>query len=280
MDSLVSTDWLESELGAPDLRILDATLFLPGSGRDARAEYEEAHIPGARFLDLEEVSDPDSDLPHMMPPPHIFASRMQRLGIGDGNRIVLYDNSPLHSAARGWFMLHAYGAQTVALLDGGWQKWQAEGRPTESGRSAPRAGHFTARLDERRLIDKADLARLVGSPSVQIADARSAERFEGRGEEPRAGLSAGHIPGSRNLPQGEFFRADHRWKPPEELRRLFDAAGVDPSAPLVATCGSGITASVILFAAHLVGGTDGRLYDGSWAEWGADPAAPKAKGPA
>lgn len=279
MDSLVSTEWLEAELGASDLRVIDASAFLPGSGRDARAEYEAEHIPGAVFFDLEEISDEASPLPHMLPSDHKFASRMQSLGLGDGNRFVVYDNSPLHSAARAWWMLRIFGAHYVALLDGGLQKWKAEGRPLAGGREQHRHGHFTAYLDRKAVVDKAQVQALIGG-TEEIVDARAPSRFAGSEPEPRAGLEPGHIPGSRNAPQSIFFNEANEWKRGDDLRAVFDAAGVDLSRPMITTCGSGVTAAVILFGAHLLGKNDVRLYDGSWSEWGADPATPKAKGAA
>jgi thiosulfate/3-mercaptopyruvate sulfurtransferase len=280
VDSLVSTQWLEAELGAPDLRVVDATLFLPGMGRDARAEHEAAHIPGAVYFDIDDVADRDNPVPHMLPSAHKFASRMQTLGIGDGNRIIVYDNSPLHTSARAWFMLRAYGAHYVAILDGGMRKWAAEGRPLESVVQPHRHGHFTALLDEGAVADKAFVRGLIGGESHVIADARATPRFTGAAAEPRPGLASGHIPGARSLPQSEFFRADNSFKQGAELRAAFDAAGVDLAKPLVTTCGSGVTACVILFGAHLLGKTDVKLYDGSWSEWGADPSTPKAQGAA
>jgi thiosulfate/3-mercaptopyruvate sulfurtransferase len=280
MESLVSTDWLEKEIGAPDLRILDASFFLPSDGRDARAEYEAEHIPGAVFFDLDDVADTDNPVPHMFPSEAKMASRMAELGIGDSSRIVVYDNSPLHSAARAWFMLKSFGARRVAILDGGLRKWKAEGRPVESGSPEVRRGHFTPRLARERIVDKATMLSLVRGSETQIVDARGPGRFTGEEAEPRPGMASGHIPGSTNLPQGKLFNPDNSWKSGDALRAEFDAAGVDLSKPLVTTCGSGVTACVLLFGAELLGKEDGRLYDGSWSEWGADPATPKATGPA
>jgi thiosulfate/3-mercaptopyruvate sulfurtransferase len=281
MESLVSTEWLATELGAPDLTVVDSTIFLPGSGRDARAEFEAGHIPGAAFMDLDAIVDPSNTLPHSFPPAHLFASRARALGIGDADRIVVYDNSPLHSAARGWFMLRSFGAKRVAILDGGLAKWNAEGRPVESGGpAAAKPGHFTPAEADGSLADKAFVASLAGSSEAEIVDARPAARFRGEDAEPRAGVAPGHIPGSKNLPQSDLFEADGTWKRGEALRSAFGAAGIDLSKPMVTTCGSGITACVLLFGAHLLGKEDVRLYDGSWSEWGADPAAPKATGAA
>ncbi|HEX8366409.1 MAG TPA: sulfurtransferase [Allosphingosinicella sp.] len=275
MDSLVSTSWLASELGSADLRIVDATYFLGGSGRDPRADYEAAHIPGAMFLDLPELADKDSPLPNMRPPAHKFASRMQSLGIGDGSRVVTYDNSPLRTAARAWWLLRSFGAQRVAILDGGFAKWQAEGRPVESGRPQVRHGHFTPLSDQQAVADKAFMLANLEQRPHQILDARSAERFAGGGPDAH-GVAGGHIPGSANLPYGRLFNADGTYKKGEALRAEFDAAGVDLDRPLVTTCGSGVTACVLLFGAHLLGREGVKLYDGSWSEWGADPNTPKA----
>jgi thiosulfate/3-mercaptopyruvate sulfurtransferase len=278
MDLLVSSERLAAELGAPDLRILDASLFLPGDGRNARAEFETRHIPGARFMDLAELVDDNHPVPGMLPPDYKFASRMQTLGIGDGDRIVVYDNSPLHSAARAWWMLHSFGASQVTILDGGMVKWLAEGRPVESGNPLSERGHFSARLDDSQLADKDYVSSIVHSDGHELVDARGPARFAGEEEEPRPGVVPGHIPGSRNLPQSRLFNADNSWKRGDELRKAFDEAGVDLGKPMVTTCGSGVTAAVLLFGAHLLGKEDVKLYDGSWAEWGADPATPKATG--
>ena len=280
MDMLVSTEWLEAELGAPDLRIIDATLFLASHGRDARAEFEAEHIPGAVFLDLDEVVDSDNPAPHMLPPEAKFASRMQSLGLGDGSRFVVYDNTPLHSSARAWWMLKTFGAHYAAILDGGMVKWKAERRPVEAGRPHVRHAHFSPLFDGREVADKGFVSSIMGAGSHELVDARSAGRFTGEEAEPRPGLPVGHIPGSKNLPQGQLFNPDNTWKQGDALRAAFDAAGVDLSRPLVTTCGSGITAAVLLFGARLLGKEDVMLYDGSWSEWGADPATPKATGAA
>lgn len=271
MDSLVSTQWLADELGAADLRVVDASWFLPEHGRDAAAEYAVGHIPGAVFMDLNAFADKASPLPSMLPPPEQLASRMQLLGLGDGLRIVIYDNSPLHTAARAWWMLTAYGTPDVAILDGGLTKWKAEGRPVDHHLPDTRPRHFTPRQPPEGVCSLAQMR----TTTDQIVDARGPARFAGLEPEPRPGVVPGHIPGSKNLPYADFFLPDGTWKRDVTLRAVFESEGVEIEHPITATCGSGITAAVVVFAAHLLG-HKAALYDGSWAEYGGDPDTPKA----
>ena len=275
MELLVTTDWLANELGASDLRIVDATKFMPDAGRNPQAEYEAGHIPGAVFMDLGELTDSNSEIENMLPPAEKFASRMQSLGLGDGSRIVLYDDSPLKSAARAWWMLTIFGAHEVAILDGGIAKWKAEERPLETGKEALRHRHFTVWKDEKDIRDKAAMLANLHSKDEQVVDARPADRFSGEADEPREGMGKGHIPGSSNIPHSKFFNADGTWKSTDEIKALFNDAGVDLSKPIVSTCGSGMTAAVVSFAATLAGADNVALYDGSWSEWGADSDTPK-----
>ncbi|MEI6418421.1 MAG: 3-mercaptopyruvate sulfurtransferase [Sphingomonadales bacterium] len=278
MNLLVSTDWLAAEMGKPDLRIIDASLFLPQHGRNARAEFEAAHIPGAVFFDLEEIADLSSDLPYMLPTPEKFASRCQALGLGDGCRFVVYDNSPLHSAARLWWMLTLFGAHDVMVLDGGFGKWQAEGRAQENGKPIVRHRHFTAQADWRLVRDMAGMTENLRTRREQVLDARSAARFAGAEPETRVGVRPGHIPGSHNLPYDTLFNADGTMKPADELKAAFKAAGVDITQPLITSCGSGITAAVLAFAVALLGQKVPAIYDGSWTEWGGNPHNPVVTG--
>ena len=280
MDPLVSTEWLASELGKNDLRIVDASLFLPDHGRNARAEFEAGHIPGAVFMDLEEIVDTSSGLPHMLPPAEKFASRMQALGLGDGSRIVVYDNSPLKNSARAWFMLKVFGAHEVAILDGGFAKWQSEGRAVESGKPVVRHRHFTPWQDKGLVRTLDQMVENVKTKAEQVLDARPAGRFAGTDPEPRPGLRSGHMPGARNLPHGELFNADGTWKRGDELRAAFTNAGIDLERPVTTTCGSGVTAAVLAFGMHLLGKKDVALYDGSWSEWGAQANTPVVTGAA
>jgi len=278
MESLVTTAWLASEMAANDLRIVDASAHLPDAGRDALGEHLAAHIPGAVFMDLADLVDTASQVENTLPPAEKFAARMQALGLGDGSRIVIYDDSAIHSSARAWFMLKLFGAQNVAILDGGLAKWRAEGRALASGRETLRARHYTAWQDGKRLRTKDDLLANLAAPTQQVVDARASQRFAGSAPEPRPGMAPGHIPGATNLPYTKLYAPDGTFKSREDIRAAFLAAGVDLTRPITASCGSGMTACVLLFALHLIGQDEAALYDGSWAEWGADPATPKALG--
>jgi len=276
MDSLVSTDWLAQHFEDPDLVIVDSSWHMPASGRSGRDEFLQSHIPGARFLDIDELSDRSQIAPHMLPAAADFGAAMERLGIGRDERIVVYDNSPIRTAARGWFMLRHFGAGHVAILDGGLQKWVSEGRPIEDGEAPARRARFNA-VPRDEVVTKQQLLSGTGLPWV---DARGRPRFEGTEADPRPGVAAGHAPGARNLPFGSLYREDGRFKSTGEIEQLFDDAAIDPSEPFVASCGSGVTANSLIFAAHLLGNEQAKLYDGSWSEWGADPETPKVLGPA
>jgi thiosulfate/3-mercaptopyruvate sulfurtransferase len=281
MSIFISTDALASALGDPRLRIVDATLFLPGTPRDARAEFEAGHIPGAAFLDLDTLADPNDPAPHSLPTDDAMTQRVQALGIDADSRVILYDNSPIRSAARAWWMMRLYGVgASAAILDGGLPKWLAEGRATASGAATPAPGTATARIDRAQVRSKADMLANLASGGSQMLDARGAGRFTGTEAEPRPGMASGHIPGSRNLPYSALFAADNSMKSPDELRALYESVGIDLSRPVITTCGSGVTAAILLAGLETLGATDVSLYDGSWAEWGFDPATPKATGAA
>ncbi len=270
---VVETDWLAAHLDAPDLVVLDGSWHLPTAGRDPRAEYRAEHIPGALFFDIDEISDETSNLPHMLPSTVKFASRMKKMGIGDGMRVVVYDSVGMFSAARVWWTFRVMGHEDVAVLNGGLPKWKAEGRPVTSEPQPARSErHFTPRLNASLLRDLGDMKRIVESGSVQIADARGPGRFAGTEPEPRAGLRSGHIPGSRNVPYARLVNPDGTLKPAEELRQLFSDAGIDPAKPVVTTCGSGVSAAVLSLALAIIGQPDSALYDGSWSEWGREDA--------
>lgn len=277
-DPLVSTAWLGERLDAPDVRIVDASWWLPAEARDAKAEYAQVHIPGAVFFDIDEIADESSDLPHMLPSPAKFASRVRKMGLGDGARIVVYDASGVRSAARVWWTFRAMGHEDVVVLDGGLPKWIAEGRPVTDRVPHPQERHFTARLMSDLVRDYRQMERLIASPREQIVDARPAARFSGATPEPRPGLKSGHMPGAVNLPVSEVIAPDGTLKSAEALSKVFAAAGVDLGKPVVTTCGSGITASVLALALARLGVWRTPVYDGSWTEWGALPDAPIVTG--
>ncbi len=277
---LVSADWLHQRLDAPDLVVLDGSWYLPAAGRDPEAEYLAAHIPRAVRFDIDRMSDETSALPHMLPRPEVFASRMRALGVGDGQQIVVYDGMGLFSAPRVWWMLRTFGVRDVLVLDGGLPAWIAAGYPTEDGAPTPRERrHFSARLDHGAVADAGDVARALAGGSTQVVDARSAPRFRGEEAEPRPGVRPGHMPGARNLHYASLLRDGHM-KSPDELRAVLAEAGVDPQRPVLTTCGSGVTAAIIALALETLGHPARGLYDGSWSEWGADQSRLVATGPA
>lgn len=268
---LVSTEWLAEHLKAPDVKVLDATWRLPGQGGDPREDYENAHIPDARFFDIDDISDKTSQLPHMLPPVEKFVSRVRAMGIGDGHRVVVYDQDGLFSAARVWWMFRVFGHDDVAVLDGGLKKWIAEGREVEDLPPAPRERHFTGRKDASLVRDVTQVAASLKLGEEQIVDARSAARFRGEEKEPREGLRSGHMPGAKNVPFQSLFNADGTMKSPDECKSVFEAAGVDLAKPVITTCGSGVTAAILSLALARMGHRKNALYDGSWTEWGAYP---------
>ena len=276
--TLVSTDWLASHLKDPDLRILDGSWFMPATGRDARAEYEDAHIPGARFFDIDDISDHRSDLPHMAPPIEKFMSRLRKMGVGDGHQVVVYDAMGLFSAARVWWLFKLMGQDNIAVLDGGLPKWQAEGREIEDLPPVIRDRHMTVRRQNQMVKDVTQVSSASKLKDYEILDARSAGRFTGEEPEPREGLRGGHIPGARSVPFTDLLNADQTMKSPDVLRKVFEAAGVDLTKPAITSCGSGVTAAIINLALERIGKTDHALYDGSWTEWGAFATLPVATG--
>ncbi len=269
--TLVSTEWLAAHLNDPDLRVIDASWHMPATGRNARAEYDAAHIPGARFFDIDEISDRRSELPHMAPPVEMFISRMRAMGVGDGHQVVIYDNSDVRSAARVWWTFRLMGKTDVAVLDGGFAKWQAEGRPVEDMPPILRDRHVTVQRQAGLIRDVTQVASASKLGDHEIIDARAPARFRGEAEEPRPGLRRGHIPGSKNLPYTRLLNEDGTMKDPDALRAEFQAAGVDLSKPAITTCGSGVTAAILSLALERIGHRAHSLYDGSWVEWGSFP---------
>lgn len=278
--TLVSTEWLHAHLKDPDMRILDGSYYLPQMGRDPRAEYDAAHIPNARFFDIDDVADHGSDLPHMVPPVEKFMSRMRAMGVGDGHQVVVYDGMGLFSAARVWWLFKLMGQNNIAVLDGGLPKWQAEGRPVEDLPPVIRDRHMTVRRQNHMVKDVTQVSAASKLGDYEIIDARSPGRFRGEEPEPRAGLRPGHIPGSKNVCFKDLLNADQTMKNPVEIRQIFESAGVDFNKPAITTCGSGVTAAVLSLGLERIGKTDHSLYDGSWSEWGLFPTVPIATGDA
>ncbi|HEY0421917.1 MAG TPA: 3-mercaptopyruvate sulfurtransferase [Rhodopila sp.] len=269
MGPLVTTAWLAGELGKPDLVVFDATKYLPNEPKDGAAEFIRVHIPGARYFDIDQIADPDTDLPHMVPTQGRFAKLMAALGVANTSRIVFYDQKGLASAARGWWLMGLFGHDDAAVLDGGLPKWLKEGRPVQEGEpEVPRRSEFRPDYRASRVRGVGDMLRNVLTRSEQVLDARAAGRFTGAIPEPRAGMRSGHIPGSISLPYTDLLQEDGTFRPAAEVRRRFEAAGVESGRPLVTSCGSGVTACILTLGLRVAGLPEGAVYDGSWTEWG------------
>ena len=277
--TFVSPDWLAAELGKPDLVVVDGSWYLPTMKRDGRAEYVASHIPGAVYFDIDDVKDINSTLPHMLPPPEVFALHMARLGISDGQRVVVYDGAGLVAAPRVWLTFKIFGAKEVFILEGGFPAWKAKNLPMESGNTVRAPGRFTPKFAAQAVANMQRVSDALKDGTAQVMDARPAGRFRGEDPEPRAGVASGHIPGSINVPSSAVV-ADGKLVSPEQIKKLFDEAGYDPDRPVIASCGSGVSAAVLWLALEAIGKQPEALYDGSWSEWGTNPNMPKATGPA
>lgn len=273
-DAFVGTDWLADHLADPQVRVLDASWHLPGGDRAGLAEYLAAHVPGAGFFDLDGISEPDSPYPHMLPSADDFARHMRRLGLANHHRVVVYDTGGVHAAVRAFWTFKVFSHDHVRILDGGLPKWQAEGQPIEAGRRDVVPGHFSARLKPEMVASKDHVLQAVERRDSEILDARGAGRFYGREPEPRPGVRGGHMPGARNLPYTALFSDDGTFADERRLEDIFGALGMDPQKPVITSCGSGVTAAILALGLNLLGRGDVRVYDGSWVEWGSDPATP------
>lgn len=277
--TFVTADWLKNELGKSDLVVVDGSWYLPAMKRDGRAEYHAAHIPGAVYFDIDEVKDINSTLPHMLPPPEVFALHMARLGISDGQRIVVYDGAGLFSAPRVWFTFKVFGVKDVFILEGGFAAWKANNYPVESETPAHKPGRFTPKFAAEAVANIERVDQALKSGTAQVIDARPAGRFRGEEPEPRAGVASGHIPGSLNVPSSSVVK-NGKLASPDEIRKTFEDAGFDPDKPVIASCGSGVSAVILWLALEAIGKKPDAIYDGSWSEWGTNPNMPKATGPA